>query len=87
LSGSLLHFNKFAWIPNILLTHPDDLDSDRNMFVNEYSVTHASYVCAFVGIVMWPKISFLMHGMEHIKCKYKGLKLILVGFYYLKLIK
>jgi hypothetical protein len=87
LSGSLLHFNKFVCIPNILLTHPDDRDSDRNMSVNEYYMTHISYIRAFVGIVIWTEISFLMHRMEHIKCKYKGLKLILVGFYYLKLIE
>ena len=57
------------------------------MFVNEYYVTHVSYICAFVGVVMWTEISFLMHGMEPIKSKYKGLKLILVDFYYFKLTK
>jgi uncharacterized protein CbrC (UPF0167 family) len=75
LSGSLLHFNKFVCIPNILLTHPDDRDSDRNMFVNEHYVTHISYICAFVGIVIWTEISVWMHRMEHIKMPIQGFEI------------
>jgi hypothetical protein len=36
LNGSSIHFDKSVWIPNILVSYPDDEgDSDGNMLVNE----------------------------------------------------